>query len=268
LTDITIATWNMHHGMDRRRATVDQGWAYLREGIAPTVALVQEAAEIPVVPGQAIESRAGDLRYRTGVVGYGVRVEPVPELRARYLGSSRVAIAPRVEATLALGMVTSNSFAPFVAISMYGRIEGGYAQTNVLRAVADLIPLFDSRAYGNRVVLGGDLNVYDQTGDLVMKDRWQAIVRLIESLGLINLAKLTQPQRGRLKGCPCNELDCYHVTTFRHRNSRAGSRGFMNDYLFATRDLAKGLSSFKALDNPEVRALSDHAPLIAKFDLS
>jgi hypothetical protein len=97
---------------------------------------------------------------------------------------------------------------PFVAISQYGIMAPVCAQVGIIRAVADLIPLFDTKALNKRIVLGGDLNVYDQTSDKVMRERWLAILALIESLGLVNLLKLTQPERGPLEGCPCRQPDC------------------------------------------------------------
>ena len=46
-------------------------------------------------------------------------------------------------------------------VSVYGLIDV-YAQTTMLRVVADLIPLFDL-SEGERVVLGGDMNVTTST---------------------------------------------------------------------------------------------------------
>lgn len=59
---------------------------------------------------------------------------------------------------------------PFVADSLYGIMAPLYAQTGIIRAVADLIPPFGSKAYSRRIVLGGDLNVYDQTSDRIMRE--------------------------------------------------------------------------------------------------
>ena len=117
-------------------------------------------------------------------------------------------------------------------------------------------------------MLAGDLNVYDQTSDLVMKERWRAILHVVESLGLVNLAKHTRDARGPLEGCPCRDPGCYHITTFRHRSSKPGSLGFMNDYMFASPDLADRLTSFEVIDRPDVWEMSDHAPLVGTFDLS
>jgi hypothetical protein len=102
-----------------------------------------------------------------------------------------------------------------------------------------------------------------------MRGRWKAILGLLESLGLINLLKATQGQRGPLPGCPCREVDCWHVETFRHRNRRTSDAGyFTTDYLFATPELADRLIGFEVWnDRPEVWELSDHCPIVAQFDL-
>jgi exonuclease III len=159
---------------------------------------------------------------------------------------------------------------PFVAISVYGRMAPLYAQTGILRAIADLIPLFDAPAFNRRIVLGGDLNVFDQTTDMFLRERWHAIMVLIESLGLVNLLKLTNGDRDRDPGCPCGEASCWHIETFRHRNRAISGTGLTMDYLFATPELADRLVrplEFWGASRPEVWDLSDHCPVVARFDL-
>jgi len=248
-------------------------WRYLEEEVRPTVALVQEARIIPETRGGHFASRADDVGDATAVVGYGARLERLPDVTTRYSRRHTFAISPRVPATFAVARVVDlrDDVQPFVAISLYGRMAPLYAQTGVLRAVADLIPLFDTPAYNRRIVLGGDLNVYDQTSDKVMRGRWKAILAIVVSLGLVNLLKLTQSDRGAQPGCPCREPACWHVETFRHVNAPTDRSGyFTTDYLFASKDLADRL--IRPLEvwggtRPEVWKLSDHCPLVARFDL-
>ena len=59
MTDVSVATWNLHHAVvkntDQRAAT----WRYLKEEIRPTIALIQEAAgDIPTTPGGNTSERA------------------------------------------------------------------------------------------------------------------------------------------------------------------------------------------------------------------
>lgn len=268
MTEISVATWNLHQGVDRRQANMDRTWQYLRDEVSPTVALVQEAFALPAVGGGAVSPDPAPMRYRTAVIGYAAKVAELPEIRTRYSTSTPFTIKPTLATTLAVAQVFPADVDPLVAVSLYGRMAPLYAQTSVLVAAADLIPLFDDLRFRDRIVVGGDFNAYDQTGDMVMRDRWRAILAVFESLGLVNLAKATRVARGPLIGCVCRELDCYHVTTFIHRRAAAGSIGLMADYLFASPALASRLISFEVLaDRPEVWEMSDHAPLVARFDV-
>lgn len=206
MTEISVATWNLHQGVDKRPENIAATWRYLEQEVRPTVALVQEAfaKSIPETAGGNTYWPAAEVPYDTAVIAYAGRVESLPDVITRYSRRTTFAIRPTVPATLAVARVVGLSgVEPFVAISFYGRMAPLYAQTGVLRAVADLIPLFDSPEFNRRIVLGGDLNVYDQTNDRVMRERWKAILLLVESLGLINLLKLTQSDRGPAHGCPC-----------------------------------------------------------------
>ena len=274
MTEIAVATWNLHQGVDKRADNIAATWRYLEHEVRPTVALVQEAfgRSIPETPGGNAYWTAGsnNVRYETVVVAYAGRLEPLPDVITRYSSRTPIAIRPRVPATFAVARVVGvPEVEPFVAISLYGRMAPLYAQTSVLCAVADLIPLFDTPAFNRRIVLGGDLNVYDQTKDKAMRERWKAIIAVVESLGLVNLLKRTRGDRAPAPGCPCGEVDCWHVETFRHRNRRDDRPGYFTmDYLFATEDLAARLTALEVWgDRPEVWALSDHCPLVARFDL-
>lgn len=255
MTAVSVVTWNLHQAMDRRADNIAATWRYLKDEVRPTVALVQEATVIPETPGGNLAAPADDVGYATAVVAFDGRLEPLPEVTTRYSATTPFAISPRVAATFAVARVSDvPNVEPFVAISLYGRMAPLYAQTSVLRALADLIPLFDTPQFNRRIVLGGDLNVYDQTKDHVMRGRWRSILGMIESLGLVNLLKQTQPDRGPLSGCPCAEPACWHVETFRHRNRPADKPGyFTTDYLFATEELASRLSTLEVWGGrPEV----------------
>lgn len=266
MADVTIATWNLHQAVDRRASNVEATWRYLADEVRPTVALLQEA----LVTGGEFSSRAGDLPYETSVVAFEGQLESLPEVTTRYSSKTSFAIHPTVPGTFAVAkLVGLGEVEPLTVASLYGRMAPLYAQTSILRVIADLIPLFDSSHLNGRIVIGGDLNVYDQTTDRVMRDRWLAILATIESLGLVNLLKQTQPVRGPLKGCPCKAPGCWHVETFRHRNRPKGRPGyFTTDYLFATRELADRLVALELPGHEDqIWNLSDHRPLVARFDL-
>lgn len=272
MTEITVATWNLHQGVDKRAENIAATWRYLEREVRPTVALVQEAfaKSIPETAGGNFYWPAGEVSYETALVAYAGSLDPLPDVITRYSTRRSFAIRPTIPATFAAAKVVGvPDVEPFVAISFYGRMAPLYAQTGVLRAVADLIPLFDAPELNRRIVLGGDLNVYDQTRDRAMRERWKAILAMVEALGLVNLLKRTRADRAPAPGCPCEEPDCWHVETFRHRNRRDDTPGyFTTDYLFATEELAARLTALEVWgDRPEVWALSDHCPLVARFDL-
>lgn len=269
MTEVSVATWNLHQAMDRRPANMAATQRFLEDEIRPTVALLQEVAVGSETALGPFFNQAGELPYGTAVVAYQGKLEPLPEVTTRYSATTAFQISPRVPGTFAAARVVDlPGVEPFVAISLYGRMAPLYAQTSVLRAVADLVPLFDAPQLNRRIVIGGDLNVYDQTDDQVMRRRWEAILALIDSLGLVNLLKQTQPARGPLPDCPCKGPGCWHVETFRHRNRPADRPGFFTtDYLFASPDLASRLSRLEVVGRQEAWELSDHCPVVAHFDL-
>jgi hypothetical protein len=80
MAKVSIATWNLHQGVDKRLATMEATWRYLKRAINPTVALVQEADGIPTTPGGSIVERADDVCFETAVAAYAGHLEPLPEV--------------------------------------------------------------------------------------------------------------------------------------------------------------------------------------------
>jgi hypothetical protein len=270
VTRVSVATWNLHQAMDRRPINISTTWRYLEEQIRPTVALVQEALAntIPPTEGGSINSEAENVPYQAAIVAYAGRLERIDEVFTKYSSRQPFPLRPSIPGAFAVARVLDlPGTEPFIAISLYGRMAPIYAQTTVLHAVADLIPLFDASPKNRLVVLGGDLNVYDQTRNVALHERWKAIVATVEALGMVNLFKLTQPERGPSAGCLCGDAACYHVETFRHRRQTANSPGLMTDYLFATKALADRLVELEVWnDRPDVWTLSDHCPVVAHFE--
>jgi len=279
MPQVTVATWNLHHGVDHRPASMEGTWGYLRDVIRPTVALIQESDGVPATPGGHVLTRpVGEpwIRFETAVVGYEGRVEPLTEVVSRYARrQTPSSIRPTFPLTQVAARVEVLGVEPFVVVSLYGRIDT-YAQTSVLRAIADLIPLFDAPLYRQRIVVGGDLNVFNNgpSADRVSRDRWAAIFEMFRSLGLVNLLEKRREgerQAGKppLAGCTCGMGDaCYHVETWRWR--RTVSSVWCLDYLFVTpefEDRLIGPVEVWAETHPEVWERSDHSPLVARFEL-
>lgn len=280
MTEVSVATWNLHH--DFVATTVKEAqWRSLaglaEPRIGPTVALIQEAHSVPETPGGCVVEDAPDRAFRTAVVAYAGRLEPVREVVPKYKPPRTFSLKPTVPPTHAVARVVLPGVEPFVAVSFYGRIvQQVYAQISNLHAIADLIPLFDDPKFNKRIVLGGDLNVWN-TGpgvDAIGRRRWAAILGVFESLGLVNLLERRRAEerrvgRGPMPGCRCGMGDsCYHSETWRAKHGVPGV--WCLDYLFATKEMADRMTGTVEVWgelHPEVWDLSDHCPLVARFDL-
>ena len=53
----------------------------------------------------------------------------------------------------------------------------------------------------------------------------------------------------------------------RFRHDRSNFFPWVNDYIFASENLAKKVISYQVIENPELLDLSDHNPLVVTFDL-
>lgn len=83
MTEISVATWNLHQAVERRPAIIEATWRYLEDVISPSVALVQEATALPDEPDRAFYWPAGVVRYDTAVVAYDGSLEPLAEVNPR-----------------------------------------------------------------------------------------------------------------------------------------------------------------------------------------
>lgn len=257
---LTVATWNMDH-WKRTPALRRRAWEHLRSA-GYDVALIQEAAPPPDCPRESVVWRSIGRyrRFGSGVVNLtDHRLEEVTTARPH---SSYVhfPLTGTIPGSVGIARIHPPGVRPVVFVSVYAAIEDGYSMTTVFRQVADLIPLFDS-VDGDRVVLGGDLNISTQSTDDLA--RQEAAFAAIESLGLVNLLKAAPDRPQRVDECPCERDDCFHVVT--HRNS-SGWGGHL-DYLFASEDLARECTLVRLDDSEAMWELSDHCPVVAEFEL-
>ncbi len=122
------------------------------------------------------------------------------------------------------------------------------------------IPLFDSPE-GERVVLGGDMNITTATSPSTPElQRYEAILKAVESLGLQNLAETAAERPPQLENCLCGASSCHHLRTY------GDNPGSQLDWLFATPELARRCSHLR-IGCGHVSSLSDHAPVIAEFEI-
>jgi hypothetical protein len=185
-------------------------------------------------------------------------IEEIDSVRTRYSSTlfSMLGTYPGATIVARAGIPAVGSI---TCISVYGLIDV-YAQTTMLRVIADLIPLFDSPE-GERVVLGGDMNITTATSPSTPElQRYEAILKAVESLGLRNLAETAAERPPQLENCLCGASSCHHLRTY------GDNPGSQLDWLFATPALARQCSHLR-IGSGHVRSLSDHAPVIAEFEI-
>ena len=154
-----LATWNMNHWQTpvERRA---EAWEWLGSGDGLDVALLQET----VPPASLARERvvyheiAGRRPWGSAVVAFGDGIE-VEEIWSVSGGSRyRHRVATTHPGSVAVARIHVPGIAPITAVSVYNLLDGS-PTANLLRVAADLVPLLDS-VDGDRVILGGDLNVF------------------------------------------------------------------------------------------------------------
>jgi hypothetical protein len=256
---LRVATWNMDHW----KRTVQQrqdAWSYLES--ATDVALLQECS----VPSSISKGRfafreiGGSRPWGSAVVSFNneIDVDEIGTVRTRY-DTTRFSMLGTYPGTIMVALVTIPDVGPITCVSVYGMIDV-YAQTTMLRIVADLIPLFDS-SHGQRVILGGDFNlstsVPPSTPEL---PRYRAILQAVEALGLENVALTAEEQAAPFDGCPCGQVPCHHLHTY------GDSPGGQLDWLYATPELSRRCRLIR-VDRERSTQLSDHAAILAEFDI-
>ena len=259
---LRVGTWNMNH-WQRSLAEREAGWAHLGNSAGVDVALLQETE-----PPRGIDH--GRLIYRE-IAGYRpwgsavyavddtLSIEEIWSVRTRW-SKRRYTLANTFPGSVAVARVSIPEIDPVTVVSVYNIIDDVYAQTTLLRIVADLIPLFDSPD-GSRVILGGDLNMSTAAAKGPERDRAASILGALKGLGLVDLADVELAEGKRPEpwpDCPCQEPDCRHFPTW-----RAGHL----DHLFVTPALTDQVRSLHVDRDVVERGLSDHAALIATLDL-
>jgi endonuclease/exonuclease/phosphatase family metal-dependent hydrolase len=146
------------------------------------------------------------------------------------------------------------------AVSLYSLMDER-SDASVHRSLSELSPLFDHGNYAGHLVLGGDLNILAGRPVRPQLDRHQVVLARLTAYGLVDcLAKMRQA--GPLERCPCRMgTECTHTWTYRRGESLIP---YQDDYLFASRALARRLQACRALDPPTFPH-SDHAPIVATF---
>ena len=262
----TIGTWNLDH-WKQNELTRSRAWAKLTE-LGVSVALLQETVPPSDVGANRLVYRpiGGSRSWGTAVVAVDptLTLREIQSVRTRYSGHLFTMIGT-FPGAFVVGKVEVPGFGAVTLVSVYGIIDGCYAQTTMLRVVADLIPLFDS-ADGEYVILGGDFNVSTSCSPGTReRPRYEAILKAVESLGLKNLAVVVEDRPDSPENCGCGDNPCRHLRTY--RASHEGAVGGQLDYLFATPSLVRRCRKIRAPDT-ETSGLSDHVPVVAEFSIA
>jgi hypothetical protein len=256
---LRLATWNMNHWQTppERRA---EAWSWLENGTALDVALLQET----VPPASSRRERvvyheiAGRRPWGSAVVALGEGIE-VEEIWSVGGGSRyRHRVAASYPGSVAVARVHVPGIAPITAVSVYNLLDGS-PTANLLRVIADLVPLLDS-VDGDRVILGGDLNVYGAVAEN-RRTRTNAIFGLLRELGLHPVGSLKDVERPSSPAdCPCGKGGtCGHIPTW---------KGIDLDHFFLSAGLRDQVRSLVVERGVVVRGLSDHAALTLGMELN
>ena len=258
---LRVVVWNI--------ASKARAWAAL-DRLEPDICLLNEA----VVPKgrDGVWSDAGTLgrdgktrRWSAAVIS-GSPSKPITDARPRFRQNRREVpfVASRPGSWVAasvntpLGVVTS--------VALYGLMDE-LSDASVHRSLSELSPLVDDARYRSLIVVGGDLNTGTQWSkkDHVLNARDRNVLDRFTSWGLVDCVRAKRAP-GRLEGCLCVEGDdCAHVRT--RRDSHWPEVPYQTDYLFASPKLASALISCEVLATDEWFAISDHAPIVADFQI-
>jgi len=147
-----------------------------------------------------------------------------------------------------------NTDVALTIINIYGRMDKvgseKYSIANLHRVLSDLTGIFNGH-YGKRnIILGGDFNASTQFDIKQNNNSHKIYFDRLEDFGLKNSFDLNG--------------NTEYVQTHRHNISKLN---WQNDYLFFSKQTAKGFVDCEVIDNEEVRRLSDHNPVIVTLDI-
>ena len=255
---VTVVTWNMNHWQNNQAAR-QAAWDYLHGPLVDEtgwgVALLQECAP-PEGSDRCIWAPIRDHAWGTAVL---VRTGAIRRIELEDDSHPGCVVACEV---------TREDGTTMAVVSLYGlqeyarHIDGEpyrlrYAVTAVHRMLSDLTPLIDQHGRHRTkrpLLLGGDLNISSQIDP---PDRRRHIEVLDRCAGLgLEDAWTVSPDSEPAADCVCLDVDCRHVRTFTHRQSR---KPWQLDYVFTNPALQ--VTSARAIIDDNTWTRSDHAPV-------
>ena len=259
---LRLVAWNMNHWQQPMLPTNTRhgGWEHLSNELRADVVLAQEA----VPPNGSEQWRAaygemaGHRDWGSAVVAHDPHVlEPIRSVRARY-SRRRYILDKSHPGSVAVARLTVADLQPITLVSVYG-VWDGSPVGSMLRAMADLLPLFDSPD-GARVILGGDFNVSRSTDNPRHLEQAEAVLSVIRSFGLVEAKSLVADPPAGHADCAClGGPDCGHIATWRSAEL---------DHLFVSSSLAAQVKALSTDATAVSNGLSDHVPLVLDLELS
>ncbi len=259
---LRVVVWNI--------ASKERAWSAL-DSLKPDIALLNEA----VVPegrqgtwsSTGTLGRDGKKRRWTAAVMSSFTTAPIRDARAQWRGRERHVPFECSRPGSWVAATVDTPFGTVSAIALYGLLDE-FSDASVHRSQSELSPVVHDPRYRGLVILGGDLNTGTQwpKAEASFNARDQNVLDRITALGLGDCIRAKRLP-GRLEGCKCvYGEDCAHVRTRRHAAS--SEILYQTDYLFASPRLMSSLVACEVLATDEWFAISDHAPVVADFELS
>ncbi|MDH5779204.1 MAG: endonuclease/exonuclease/phosphatase family protein [Candidatus Bathyarchaeota archaeon] len=226
-----VITWNLDFKQPRSRR--NEAWAYLRDELAPDLALLQEVADCRLLEGEY-------MLLKTVPQGWGTAIltRNIPMKEQAFSGyPGRVAVAElQIASTQRL-----------VAVSVHAPIMG--KNRRVFPYLSEMFDQIEEIVKGRTFIVGGDLN----TARLAEKV-WPGhghgpfFERLSKSIFFDCFQKFHDKEKQTI----------FHP---------GGKHPFQDDHIFTSHDLADRVESCDVIDTTTTRRLSDHIPVIAEISL-
>ena len=146
---LSIGTWNMDHWKRTTQQRRD-AWDYLKTKRNAHVMLLQESVAPAGIPRNQISYTVRSLARRpwgSSVVAFDkddMEIEEIDTVRTRFGPTTRYSMLGSLPGSVIVARVHVPEIGPITCVSVYGAMDGVYAQTTMFRVIADLIPLFDS----------------------------------------------------------------------------------------------------------------------------
>jgi exonuclease III len=224
-----VMTWNL--GFWQHRPRQNEAWSFLRNELAPDLALLQEISHHELLEGENLLLKPVQQSWGTAIYTRNMQIEEL-DLEG-YPG--RVAVAELQTPTMP----------KLVAVSVHAPIING----RVFPYLSEIFDQIEEIVSGRMFIVGGDLNT----------------ARLAEKVwpGHGHGPFFERLNRSIFFDCFRKFHDEEQQTIFRP----GGKHPFQDDHLFTGHDLADYVKSCNAINNEATRSLSDHIPIIAEINL-